>query len=121
MSFNKVNDDAPKLTTFGVIPTLPFEFPDLPKFKIVNFFGLPVAVPKGFKWLALDDNGDVYAYRKKPYFDCGDWHVKDKHTLPFNEHECIRVYDLLNILDEVTDEQAEKSRIRVKDLPRYYP
>lgn len=121
MSFNKVNDYVPKLTTFGVIPTLPFEFPDLPKFKVVNFFGLPVAVPKGFKWLALDKDGDVYAYVKKPYYDGHDWQIKDKHILPFNEYECIKVYEMLKILNEVTDDQVKKSIIRVKKLPRFYP
>lgn len=111
----------PSLTTFGLIPTLPFEFPKLPKLKVVNFFGLPVAVPKGFKWIAADDNGDVYVFRKKPYFNVGEWAIKDKHVLPIGEDECLQVTDLHYFVDEVTYAQAEKSLIRVKDLPRYYP
>lgn len=121
MSFNNASNDAPELTTFEVTPTIPFEFPGLPKFKVVNFFGLPVVVPKGFKWLALDDNGDIYAYRKKPYYGRSDWKIKNKHILPFNEFECIKVYDILYLLDEVTHEHVSKSCIRVKDLPRFYP
>lgn len=117
MSFNKV-DDAPKLTTFGVLPTIPFEIVGLPKFKVVNYCGLPVAVPKGFKWLAIDENGDVFAYKKKPYLDCGNWHVKEKHE---SDKACKQVADLYYYLDEIPDDLCANSCIRIKDLPRYYP
>ena len=121
MSFNNASDDAPELTTFGVITTLPFEFCGLPKFKVVNFFGLPVAVPKGFKWIAAAHTGDVYAFRKKPCFDGDTWNIKDWHIRDFDESECVLVADLMYHLDDITEEQAEKSRVRIKDLPRYYP
>lgn len=113
------NDEAPKLQTFGLYPQLPFEFPNLPKFKVVNYFGLPVAVPKGYKWLAMDTNGDLYAYKHKPYLDCGNYHVKDEHDS--DDHACLQVNDLLSFIDEVTFEQVKKSRIKVKKLPRFYP
>ena len=121
MSFNNASDDAPELTTFGVITTIPFEFCGLPKFKVVNFFGLPVAVPKGFKWIAADHTGDVHAFRKKPYFDGDIWDIKCEHIRDFDEPGCVLVAYLMNHLDDITEEQAEKSRVRIKDLPRYYP
>lgn len=34
--------------------------------KLVNYFGLPVYVPKGYKWIAMDQNGFIYAYTHKP-------------------------------------------------------
>lgn len=104
-----------------LVPETPPLFTGLPKLKVVNFFGLPVAVPKGFKWIAADDNGNVFVYRKKPFLDNGEWQIKDKHILPAGEIECLQVSDLLYFLDDVTNDQAEKSLIRVKDLPRYYP
>ena len=121
MSFNNASDDAPELTTFDVITTLPFEFCGLPKFKVVKFFGLLVAVPKGFKWIAADYTGAVYAFRKKPCFDGDAWIIKDGHIRDFDESECVPVANLTYHLDDITEEQAEKSRVRIKDLPRYYP
>lgn len=113
------NDDAPKLQTFGLLPQLPFEFPNLPKFKVVNYFGLPVAVPKGYKWLAMDTNGDLYAYNHKPYLDSGNYHVKDDHDR--DDYACLQINDLSLFINEVTFEQVKKSRIKVKKLPRFYP
>ena len=117
MSNSKL-DKAPELTTFGVFPTIPFELEGLPKFKVINYCGLPVAIPKGYKWVAIDSSGDVYAYKKKPYIDCGQWRVKEKHV---DDKECIQVMDLYYYTSDIPDDLVKKSLIRVKNLPRYYP
>ncbi|EOD6067783.1 hypothetical protein ACWX7F_002938 [Acinetobacter baumannii] len=36
------------------------------KGKQVNYFGVTLYVPKGFKWVAMDKDGTIYAYTHKP-------------------------------------------------------
>ncbi|EOV6191556.1 hypothetical protein ACN94T_002591 [Acinetobacter baumannii] len=36
------------------------------KGKHVKYFGVTLYVPKGFKWVAMDQDGTIYAYTHKP-------------------------------------------------------
>ena len=121
MSLNKVNK-PPELTTFGTDTPIPLVFSNMPEFKVVNYCGMPVAVPKGFKWLAMDIDGKVWAYRKKPVLDHMTWDVRYDRVLPFDERECYQVGDITEFSDEDTTlNEVKKSLIRVKKLPRFYP
>lgn len=110
-----VQNQAPKLTYFGDSNPPPFTFKTKKGFNVVNYFGIPIAVPKGLKWLAMDDSGSIYGYADKPRLRSGSWH---------SQHECYLLCDLCDLCEYVDfpDETAFKvSRIKVKKLPKFYP
>lgn len=52
--------------------------------KTVDFFGLRLSIPNGYKWLAADEDGEVWAYRNKPVWFYRAWtktHEKDETQL----------------------------------------
>lgn len=112
----------PALTTFGDTG-VPFTFPNMIEFTVVNYCGFPVAVPKGFKWLALDTHGSLYAYKRKPRKAASDFswspHPKDEGDLSAH----FELTDLVayGYLKSVSKEQSNLSLIKVKTLPKYYP
>ena len=104
--------------SFELVPELPFTINGLPRFKIVNFYGLPLAVPKGFKWIAFDTDGDIHAFKNKPTFN-GRYFYFD-NDLP--DDESIQLADLTcYTFADFTPTLSKRSLIKVKKLPRYYP
>ena len=39
----------------------------------IDYFGLRLIVPKGYRWLATDLTGEVFAYKKKPNQGIDEW------------------------------------------------
>lgn len=121
MSLTNLNNE---LTDFGATEQVPITLPDLVDFDVVNYCGLPLAIPKGFKWVAMDTNGDVYAYKRKPYkgLDDRSWftNIKDKAD---QEDYPMHLNDLVSnqYVNSISKEQSDMSLIKVKKLPKFYP
>lgn len=51
------------------------EFPG----RVVDYFNLTLVVPEDAKWLACDEDGEVYAYSSKPHLDLGNmtWYADE--------------------------------------------
>ena len=104
-----MKDNKPKLTDFTP-NTLQI---DLQGRRAYWYFGVVVYVPKGYKWLAMDINGEVFAYEDKP----------TKGTYGFNT-AVLKPYAPVQLMRSITttlwlEENWFNSRIKVKDLKRF--
>ena len=102
----------PVLNDFGFFKKVPFIIEGLPKLKVINYLGYVVNVPKGFKWLAMDRDGDIFAYVKKPKLSNGYW------AAGVNAPDCVYIDDIYKHVDSISEETANASLMKVKDLPR---
>lgn len=82
----------PKATSFTIIQ----------KGKLYNYFGLPIVIPKGYKWIAMDSDGEVYIYKAKPLL-----------RFSYFNGSCVKVASVIDYKGSWKD-----SLIKVKDLPK---
>lgn len=75
--------------------------------KLVDFFGLPLNVPKGYKWVAMDESGFIYGYEHKPEMTSKGFNITSKHIQS-------QAVQLGQVIDYVGD--WRHSRIKVKQL-----
>lgn len=104
-----MKDNKPKLTDFTP-NTLQI---DLEGRRAYWYFGVVVYVPKGYKWLAMDSNGQLFAYRVKP--------TKGTHIF---KHAASEPYTPVEYMNTITsklwlEENWFNSRIKIKELKRF--
>lgn len=77
--------------------------------KVVNYFGLTLYVPKGFKWLATDEDGSIWAYKHKPNneFSSTSWSCE--------------LGEIIQVASVQEVEGWTYSRVKVKHLERVLP
>lgn len=76
--------------------------------KLVSYFGLPLYVPKGYKWVAMDLNGFIFGYTHKP-------EAKSKSFIMGSEKHAHAVQ-----LGQVLHYEGDwlQSCVKVKQLPK---
>ncbi len=77
-------------------------FTIIQKGKLYNYFGLLVAIPKGYKWIAMDSDGEVYIYKTKPVM-----------SFSYFNGSCVKVASVIKYKGSWKD-----SLVKVKDLPK---
>lgn len=83
--------------------------------KRVNYFGIPIYVPKGFKWLAMDEDGTIWAYTHKPRILTETFSLPQLAAL-FGQSSA----EIVGYVDHYKGDWR-KSLIKVKRLPKVKP
>lgn len=109
---NSNTELKPVLNDFGFFKQVPFIIEGLPKFKVVNYLGYVLNVPKGFKWIALDTDGDIFAYQKKPRSGSSGFWICGEDT------ECLHMGNISDFVDHISDATVDASLMKIKNLPR---